>query len=155
MDDADTSEANVGESPPLAGRMGGYGPVKWGHHPDLVKTVIRKAHFRPLKKACYENCGRFLMHARRQGRSQPFEYAEGWIQTVGVYLPHAWLIYHGEVVDLTIPDTSKVIYCEHRVMTPKQVAEEMLERGRFGPFLDCMEFAPEQMREAMAKAGEQ
>lgn len=132
-------------------REKGWGPVKWGHHPDIVKKVIRQAHWRPLKKACYENCGRFILAARRQGRMRGLEYAEGWIETLGVHIPHAWLVYKGEILDLTLHDRGDVTYGEHRVMSAKQVEEEILEHRRFGPFLDPMKYAPKVLNEMMQK----
>jgi hypothetical protein len=117
--------------------------VKWKHHPDTVRDVIKREHFRPKLKSCFENCGRFCIGALRFNYAKHFTYCEGWVETAGAHLQHAWLLYKGtELVDLTLVDKDDVTYGEHRTMTCKEVRDKIVEAGTYGPFVDLHSFGP-------------
>ena len=76
----------------------------WAHHPTEVRAAIRRFGFRPQAKQCFANCQRFVTQNNLDANPLDVEYREGYI-TVIIPLEHAWLLYKGEILDLTLgPD---------------------------------------------------
>ena len=123
-------------------RKHGYVAVKWGHHPDAVRDIIKREHFRPKLKSCFENCARLIIGALRFNYAQYFTYCEGWIEADGLPMQHAWLLYKGEIVDLTLVGRDDVTYGEHRTMTCKEARDKIVETGKYGPFVELHSFGP-------------
>jgi hypothetical protein len=120
----------------------GWCPVKWAHHPTWVKDIIREGHFRPKMKGCFENCGRFMMAAVGSDREKDLRYHEGWAvpEKTGIPIVHAWLTYKGEVLDLTLTETTQ--YLESKSYTTKGFIQEVFKSSTYGPFTNLWAMGP-------------
>ena len=80
----------------------GWCPVPYRHHPKPIKDAIRCLRFRPQLKQCYRNAQLLFLSSKDLGLD--LKYMEGWcVQTeVGLPFEHAWLIWQGQIVDLTL-----------------------------------------------------
>ena len=74
----------------------GWCPVPWAHHPPEVKRELHRIGMRPQLKACYMNCQNFALQT-----DLDVEYREGWVVRI-IPMQHAWLMYGGKVLDLTL-----------------------------------------------------
>lgn len=116
-------------------RKNGWAPVRWAHHPDAIRELIHEAGFRPAAKACYTNCGKLILACRFGPYECDLVYCEGVFHRDDVIaVPHAWLRYCGEIVDLTIVDGTAEQYEQRLELTPAELAERCNQTGRFGPF---------------------
>lgn len=113
-------------------RHNGWAPARWSHHPAAIKELIHAAGFRPKVKACYDNCGKLMLAAWQTEHAPDLRYCEGLVHRI-VSVPHAWVRYRGEVVDLTVTDGG-VTYEQQLELTPAQLVEAVRKAGRFGPF---------------------
>lgn len=116
-------------------RRNGWAPVRWAHHPEAIKELIRDAGFRPRAKGCYTNCGKLILACRLSEYEPDLMYCEGVLHRGEIGVPHAWVLYCGEVVDLTVTDSG--CWREEKLrLTPEQFAERCYAAGSFGPFAD-------------------
>lgn len=114
----------------------GWAPVRWRHHPDEIKILIREAGLSPQAKACYTNCGRVMLTNHYLGNPFDVTYCEGTFhREAGISVPHAWLRFCDETVDLTIVDGAGSRYETKLELTAEQLAERCRATGRFGPFV--------------------
>lgn len=75
----------------------GWFPVPYAHHPKPIRNAIRRAGFRPAMKQCFANCQRLFLDAPELD----LEYHEGYITSI-IPMPHAWLLWEGQRIDLTL-----------------------------------------------------
>lgn len=116
-------------------RRDGWAPVRWSHHPPVIKQLIHKGGFRPKAKSCFENCVQLVMAALGSQYEDDIRYCEGWVTSkVLLATKHAWLLYCGEIVDLTLVGRKDIQYGRPVIMTPKQVVEALRTVGTYGPF---------------------
>lgn len=108
-------------------RQGWY-PAPWSHHPGAVKDAIRAMRWRPRIKECFYNCQMFLLNSGLEG----LEYHEGWAQTL-IPVEHAWLVYKGERLDLTLgPDrAAPTQYLRSVTSTPQEVRANCMRTGQW------------------------
>ena len=99
--------------------------------------------WRPQVKQCFMNCQRFILEGLLE-----VEYREGWVQTL-IPMEHAWLIYKGKVLDLTLNSSRDVVYLNSHVAHVLDIQLQMVRTGRFGPVFpeDLAELSP--FREGM------
>jgi len=105
-------------------RQGWY-PAPWSHHPQEVKDAIRQLGWRPKIKECYANCQRFALYS-----GLDVEYREGWVVS-GIALEHAWLIYKGSILDLTLNPDRGPKYLNSIVSTREEIREHMFATGTY------------------------
>lgn len=105
----------------------GWAEALWAHHPPEVRAAIRSLGWRPQVKQCFANCQRFAL-----ARLLEVEYREGWVHTV-IPIQHAWLVYRGEILDLTLDPGRDVEYLESYAVPLEEVALAAVRRGFFGP----------------------
>jgi hypothetical protein len=84
------------------------------------------------------NCQRFIL-----GSSLEVEYREGWVQTL-IPMEHAWLIYKGEVLDLTLDPCRDVVYLDSHTASVLDIQLRMVRTGEYGPIFprDLAELSP-------------
>ena len=110
----------------------GWYPVPWRHHPPEIRDLIRALRFRPQLKQCYSNCQKLILGNIKLKFGLALEYREGWIQVRQVPVPHAWLLFRGEVLDPTIPPSSNPVqYLESVVVTPAEIMASVVTTGMF------------------------
>ena len=126
-------------------RQGWY-PAPWVQHPPEIKAAIRALGWRPRIKECFANCQRFLLQSEVPG----LEYREGWIRSV-IPMTHAWLVYKGERLDLTLrPAREDIVYMESIAYSEDDVRRAVVasrfyapvnpaELERIGPFRAAFE----------------
>ena len=109
----------------------GFAVVPWAHHPPEVKAAIRASGRRPMVKQCYANCQAFLLGlpAAMRGR---FQYREGRCRWREATFTHAWLLFDGAVLDLTLP-SEEITYLESRTADCEEIAHAGMQRRRWGP----------------------
>lgn len=105
----------------------GWAEALWAHHPPEVKAAIRSMGWRPQVKQCFANCQRFAL-----ARLLDVEYREGWVQTV-IPLQHAWLVYRGEVLDLTLDPGRSAEYLRSYAVPLDEVALSAVRNRAYGP----------------------
>ena len=114
----------------------GWAPAKWAHHPKEIKDAIRAMRWRPGIKMCWANSQIFLIAARARGIET--EYREGWC-LCPVPVDHAWLIYKGKTLDLTLgPEEfgdGLIQYGPSYAVSIKEVAAKVITRGVHSPIL--------------------
>ena len=103
----------------------GWVPVRWSHHPKAVRDAIRRVGMRPMLKQCFLNCQKLLMMSDLEA-----EYREGWA-TRAIPIMHSWLVYDGEIVDLTITDKS-LRYLDSYAVPKEQISRVVFGRGYWG-----------------------
>jgi hypothetical protein len=108
----------------------GYYPVKWSHHPPEIKVALRAMGLRPGMKQCWANVQRFVLNNHMMGLGLDVEYHEGWAHRL-IPFEHAWMVYRGEVLDLTLPP-GDVEYHESQTYTAAEVAEALGRSGFYG-----------------------
>ena len=113
-------------------RARGWAPALWAHHPPEVKRAIWFMGWRPQVKQCFANCQRFLLGTQSLGLNLEVEYREGWIQTL-IPMEHAWLIYKGEVLDLTLDPHRDVEYLYSHTASPDQILARIYQTKEYGP----------------------
>lgn len=118
----------------------GWCPVPWAQHPQAIKDLIRLGCFRPKMKSCFENCLRLVLTAARRNRESGLFYCEGWAGSL-IPMEHAWLLFNGEIVDLTLPDRD-VEYGEHRCFTPAEAVAGLVRTCVWGPISNLSEIGP-------------
>jgi hypothetical protein len=126
----------------IYGRQGWY-PIPWRHHPAEVRDLIRVMRFRPQMKCCYMNSQRFLLGNQNLHAGLDLEYREGWIMKL-IPIQHAWLLYNGEVLDLTL-DSRETHYLKSIGSTIDQVLSHMIETGVYGevvPYQELHQISP-------------
>jgi len=102
----------------------GWYPAVTKHHPKEIKKELKRLSFRPGIKECFRNSQYFIMFAHPD---LELEYREGWVQR-HIPFEHAWLVYQGEVLDLTLPPED-VVYLEgYRV--PRVAVQKHLVRAK-------------------------
>jgi hypothetical protein len=111
-------------------RQGWY-PVSWRHHPPEIRNLIRMLGFRPQMKCCYMNSQRLFIGNQHYQAGLDLQYREGWIQTV-IPIQHAWLLYKGEVLDLTL-DSRETHYLESIGSTLDQVLAHLIWTRTYSP----------------------
>jgi|AntDeeMinimDraft_6_1070357.scaffolds.fasta_scaffold06662_4 hypothetical protein len=104
----------------------GWCPVPWKHHPEPIKEALRGMGWKPQLKQCFYNSQRFLVTARQMGLDLDLEYHEGYAQTL-IPFEHAWLVYEGEVLDLTLPPDREPVYHDSLVFGYNDIVEHMRE----------------------------
>lgn len=105
----------------------GWAEALWAHHPPEVKAAIRTMRWRPQVKQCFANCQRFAL-----ARVLDVEYREGWVQTL-IPVEHAWLVYRGEILDLTLDPGRGAEYLESYAVPLEEVALSVIRRRSYGP----------------------
>lgn len=108
-------------------RARGWAPALWAHHPPEVKEVFHRQGWLPLVKQCFANCQRFVLHA-----GLDVEYREGYVLTV-IPMVHAWLIYKGEVLDLTLDPNREIQYLASYTVFYDEILSHVIETERYGP----------------------
>ena len=116
-----------------------WDPVPWSHHPQTVKDTIRQAGFRPRAKRCFDNCGQFVMALRYTELAERFRYCEGFVQSCGVPIEHAWLLHDDRIVDLTLAEGRSLQYDAKLTLTVEQACTRIVELNRYGPLLNVEE----------------
>lgn len=115
----------------------GWYPVKYAHHPKVIRDAIRAIGFRPQMKACHANCQRFMMGIHRDLRSSALpadpalariEYHEGFSLGLIVFT-HAWLVLDGEVIDLTLDDIAGRRYLISQAHDMEAIAINCARKG--------------------------
>jgi hypothetical protein len=112
----------------------GWCPVPWRHHAPEIRELIHMLGFRPQMKCCYMNSQRFVVGNYHKGAGLDLEYREGWAIGCIVPVQHAWLLYKGEVLDLTL-DSSKTQYLQSCAVDVEEVLEHMIKTRVYGPVL--------------------
>jgi hypothetical protein len=109
----------------------GWCPVKWAHHPKPIKDALRAVGIRPAMKQCFANCQRLMIS--RHPIVEALEYREGYVVSL-IPMIHAWLIFEGERVDLTLqPDRDDVEYLDSVAYDAEGVVRGILRNKCFGP----------------------
>lgn len=111
----------------------GWCPVRWAHHPEPIKQLLRDTGIRPKMKGCYENCQRVMLSLHPL--VEELTYCEGYITTF-LLLDHAWLRYKGEIVDLTLeaPRERSIVYpVEYVQYTPREIRRALFSTGYYQP----------------------
>lgn len=108
--------------------------VRWAHHPQEIKNAMKHFGFHPKQKQCFANCQRFFNMCHNSGHplAKEIEYREGWILSVSFHFEHAWLIYKGEVLDLTVQGDD-IIYLKSTSYTLEQIRDNMINTGLYTP----------------------
>lgn len=93
----------------------GWYPARWSHHPKEIRDALKAMRYRPRIKSCWQNSQVFFLRCNLELQNpiaKNLFYCEGWIDTVGVPMEHAWLLYKDEILDLTLAenDRRKVVY---------------------------------------------
>jgi hypothetical protein len=140
------SEAELRRLVDVYSRQGWY-PAKWAHHPPEIKAELRRMGYRPRVKECYQNCQRFLMRTKLDD----LWYVEGHAGTV-VPVPHCWLLYKDQVVDLTLPPDA-VHYEITFVYTRLQVMNHLARTGVFSPVSEAANYYTNPLNVALHAAG--
>jgi hypothetical protein len=109
----------------------GWWPSPWAHHPPEIRAALRSQGWRPRVKQCFSNCQRFILGAIGTELEQHLEYREGWA-TVSIPMEHAWLLYKGEVMDMTLGPNAKVEYGESLACTTAEIIEVILMTQMYG-----------------------
>ncbi len=105
----------------------GWAPALWAHHPPEVREVFHRQGWRPLVKQCFANCQRFALNT-----GLDVEYREGWV-VILIPMAHAWLIYKGEVLDLTLDLNQEVQYLDSYAVSYDEILTYVIETGSYGP----------------------
>jgi hypothetical protein len=105
----------------------GWAPALWAHHPPEVRAAIRAAGWRPQVKQCFMNCQRLATSGLLD-----VEYREGWVQAM-VPMQHAWLLFRGEILDLTLDPGREVEYLGSHSASPEEIRIRLLRTGYYGP----------------------
>ncbi len=116
-------------------RRRGWAPALWAHHPPEVKRAIWWMGWRPQVKQCFSNCQRFVLGVQRlapMGIDLEVEYREGWVHTV-IPMEHAWLIYEGRVLDLTLDPNRDVEYLCSNIVSQEEILLRVVRTGEYGP----------------------
>ena len=98
----------------------GWCPVRYAHHPKPIKDALRKLGIRPQMKQCFSNCQRLFMGARWLD----LEYHEGYITTI-IPMPHGWLLWEEQLIDLTLPSDREIEYHGSTAYTRDEVQLNM------------------------------
>lgn len=120
-------------------RARGWAPALWAHHPPEVKRAITTMGWRPQVKQCFMNCQRFILG----GHGLEVEYREGYVQTL-IPMEHAWLIYKGEVLELTLDPNKEISYLDSHTASILDIQMNMAITGSYGPVFprDLAELSP-------------
>lgn len=129
----------------------GWCPVPWAHHPEPIKRAIRAMGWRPQMKQCFANSQRFALYADRHGIE--VEYREGYASGL-IPFEHAWLMFEGRVLDLTIEPDGAVEYLKSYAVPTATILQHVVRTETFSPIdprrlWQCNPFAKsfEQLRE--------
>jgi hypothetical protein len=114
-------------------RTRGWAPALWAHHPSEVKDAIRRMRWRPQVKQCFANCQRFLLAREEHGLN--VEYREGYVQNI-IPVPHAWLIYQGEILELTLDPDRNVKYLQSYAVSTGDVLDSIFKFGVYRPVFE-------------------
>jgi len=107
----------------------GWYPAKWAHHPQPIKDAIRLS-YRPQIKLCYANCQRLMLS--RLPIVGDLEYHEGYIVTL-IAMPHAWLVWRGQTIELTLPPDREVEYMRSNVYSVQEIRSAIVRDRCYGP----------------------
>lgn len=110
----------------------GWCPVPWAHHPKPVRDAIRAIGFRPQMKQCWANSQRLFVENARRRLGLNLEYHEGLASYIMPF-EHAWLVYEGEILDLTTIPGSEMTYLNSVVYTVEEVTDSMTRNGTYSP----------------------
>ena len=110
----------------------GWYPAQWKHHPAPIKEAIRRFGWRPQVKQCFANCQRFILDNATTGPGLAVEYREGYVQTL-IPIEHAWLIYEGEPLDLTLDPDIERVYLDSAGYSVADIRKRIVTAGSFGP----------------------
>lgn len=110
-------------------RRQGWCPVRWAHHPPEIKAELRRLGLAPQLKQCYMNCQKLILRTHLPD----LEYWEGWSDRI-IPFDHAWLLWRGEIIDLTLEPETKYPVSNYRgYMVPRDEVLQVLRRGWYGP----------------------
>lgn len=136
-------------------RTRGWYPVKWAHQPKKVKEVLHYIGLRPQMKQCYANCQRFIL--ADHPNVQEFEYREGYASTIGIHIPHAWLIWRPvdafRVIDLTLAEDRDVEYFGSLYYSKLHIIHKLRRDHTFGPVSDVALWLVNPLRKQFKEAG--
>jgi hypothetical protein len=76
------------------------------------------------------NCQRFAIGAKSIGLD--VEYREGWVESI-IPIEHAWLIYEGKVLDLTLGEDREVTYRESTAYGVEEIIGNCVRTGAWCP----------------------
>lgn len=107
----------------------GWAPALWAHHPPEVKKVFRVSGWVPQVKQCFANCQRFALDS---SHDLDVEYREGYVVTV-IPMEHAWLVYKGKVLDLTLDPDREVQYLDSYAVHYGEILDMIMSTHRYGP----------------------
>jgi len=111
----------------------GWCPVPWAHHPKPIKDALRYLRYRPQIKQCWSNCQRLFSENVVLGLGLELELREGYVMTM-IPFAHCWLIYQGEILDLTLPPENRQLeYLDSYEVTYPELLESMYRTGSWGP----------------------
>ena len=113
----------------------GWYPVKWSHHPPEIKAALRAIGYRPRMKECYGNSQRLFLSDLLVG---DLEYVEGHAGNM-VPVQHAWLLYEGEVLDLTLDNDTMRSDLVIKY-TREQVRKTLVRTECFGPVSEAASY---------------
>ncbi len=121
----------------------GWCPIRWAHHPQPIKDLIRAGGCVPKLKCCYENSARLVMTACGTEYESRLRYCEGWASTI-IPIAHAWLTLDDEIVDLTLGtgDDYPPIYGEHRSFSVVGTVAMIAKAGTYGPLTNLWKIGP-------------
>jgi len=110
----------------------GWCPVPWAHHPKPIRDALRAMGWRPKMKGCWQNAQRFACEAPRHGIE--VEYREGYCQGI-IPFDHGWLMYEGEVLDLTLTpaDVREYTYLDSYAVSRAEVLLALHGHECWGP----------------------
>ena len=110
----------------------GWCPVKWSHHPKVIKDILRAIRLVPGMKECFANCQRFVTDVDLHGFDLNVEYREGYVVSI-LPIEHAWLTVNGEVVDLTLAPDRPREYLDSYAVPVDEIRRNMLEQKAYCP----------------------
>lgn len=116
-------------------RRNGWCPALWKHHPQEIKDAIKAMGFRPQVKECFRNCQKFVLMNEMLGLGLDVEYHEGWILAT-IPMEHAWLVYKGELLDLTLSADRDIQYLDSTGHDFEDVRDSCIRTGMFKPVDD-------------------
>lgn len=120
----------------------GQCPVDIDHLPEAIQKALRHLRIAPLMKECFANCQKLVFHNQHLETALDLEYHEGY--AVGLIpFEHAWLVFEGELVDLTIgPDRAYPIeYRDSYTYSVQQVRDNVLETKMWTSLTSPRDFA--------------
>lgn len=117
----------------------GWAPASQDHLPDVIQNALGEMGLEPRIKECFANSQRFVLDCQRYGLDLDVEYHEGWVLTI-IPIEHAWLMWEGEVLDLTLGPEKGVRYLESRTYTREEIIENMVETHMYTPLTEPQEF---------------